>query len=142
MSFNKQAYNNEYNKKTYTGISFRLNNVTDKDILDCLKQSEGNMKEYICKLIRSDIKTRERRRGIKMNRSGRPENLDWQRWPFEIIEFTNGNDRYTVGFAAGIEQARSVALHHVETHPDAGATMIYQRTYDDYVKAVIAVQVI
>lgn len=45
---------NEYNKEHYKVISFRLDYVKDRDIIDFLENIESN-KTYICALIRESI---------------------------------------------------------------------------------------
>lgn len=60
MSFDKAAYNKAYNRERYAGISFRINKETEKDIAEALRE-QSNIKEYICRLIRADVKRKQRR---------------------------------------------------------------------------------
>ena len=140
MSFDKKKYNNEYNKKTYTGISFRLHTVNDADVLDALKDI-SNVKEYLCKLIRQDKRKNERKHGYQYNRGDRKVHLNYTKYPYEVIEFKEANDRYTVGYAEKVETAQGIADAYLMKHPDAGAVAIYERVYDDHISAYAAVQV-
>lgn len=140
MSFDKKAYNNAYNKKTYTGVSFRLHSVNDADVLDALKDVT-NVKEYLCKLVRQDKRRNERKHGYQYNRGDRKVHLNYQKYPFEVIEFNELNGRYTIGYAESYDIARGIADEYLRKHPDAGAVMIYERMHDETINAWVAVQV-
>ena len=56
---NKQEYNNQYNRSAYTGISFRLSNKSEQEVIDWIRSQE-NAKEYICSLIVKDMKRRKK----------------------------------------------------------------------------------
>lgn len=142
MSFDKQAYNNEYNKRTYTGISIRLNNQADADVLDFLQKENENTKALICKLIRTEIKRRRARKGWQLNNGDRKLHADIKRYPFEVIELLAFNDRYTVGFAASIEGAQDLVYYYQARNEAAGPLAIYERRYDPDLHTRYAVQVI
>lgn len=142
MSFDKKAYNAAYNKQNYAGISFRINKETEKDIAEALRE-QSNVKEYICRLIRSDVKRQRRRAGWAMNTGDRKIHADVQRYPFEVIEFLANNDRYTIGFTQSLEAAESMLAWYISHHEDAGPCAIYCRKVShDRITAVYAVQVI
>lgn len=143
MAFSKAEYNNNYNKQNYIGVSFRVHKHNDKDIADALKGQE-NMKEYICRLIRADVRKRQRRKGWSMNNGNRKIHKDIARYPFEVVEFLAFNDRYTVGFTQTLEAAESMMAWYVQHNTDAGPLAVYCRRMDrDHgVNAVYAVQVI
>lgn len=142
MSFDKAAYNNAYNKERYVGISFRINKETEKDIAEALKE-QRNIKEYICKLIRSDVKRQRRRAGWALNTGDRKIHADVDRYPFEVIEFLANNDRYTIGFTQSYDAAESMLAWYVSHNEDAGPVAIYIRRIDRErgVNAGYAVQV-
>lgn len=141
MSFDKAAYNNAYNKEKYLGVSFRINRTTEKDIADALKDV-ANMKEYICRLIRADVKKKQRRAGWQMNRGDQKIHKDIQRYPFEVVEMVGFNDRYTVGFAENLDAANMMLAYYAKRNESAGPLAIYHRFYDEHVGARCAVQVI
>lgn len=141
MSFNKQIYNNAYNREKYTGVSFRINKITEKDISDALSEQD-NVKEYICRLIRADVRKRQRKAGWAMNKGDRRIHADIARYPFEVVEFLSHNDRYTVGFTQSLDAAESMVAWYVEHNQDAGPIAIYCRRYDERVGVRYAVQVI
>ena len=140
MSFDKAAYNNAYNKEKYLGVSFRINKQTEKDIADALKDV-SNMKEYICRLVRADVKKRQRRAGWAMNRGDQKTHKDYARFPFEVIEMVGFNDRYTVGFAEDLDAANMMLSYYAQKNEAAGPLAIYHRFYDKDLKAMAAIQV-
>ena len=139
MAFNKQDYNNNYNRDKYIGVSFRVNRETEKDIADALKAQE-NMKAYICGLILADQKRKERKAGFVRSRSDRKAHLNYGKYPFEVIEMLANNDRYTVGYAESYEAAQALSASYSSTTA-TGEVKIYQRTYDDTISAWGAVEV-
>lgn len=141
MSFDKSAYTNAYNKEKYLGVSFRINRISEKDIADALKDVT-NMKEYICRLIRADVKRKQRRAGWAVNRGDKKIHQDYKRYPFEVIEMVGFNDRYTVGFAEDLDAANMMLSYYAQKNEAAGPLAIYHRFYDDTVKAVCSVQVV
>lgn len=139
MAFNKQDYNNTYNKDKYIGVSFRVNRETEKDIADALK-AQPNMKAYICGLILADQKRRERKAGFVRSRSDRKAHMNYGKYPFEVIEFLANNDRYTVGYAESYDAAQALSASYSATTA-TGEVKIYQRFYDDHISAWSAVEV-
>lgn len=140
MAFNKQSYNNAYNKDKYIGVSFRVNRETEKDIADALK-AQDNMKAYICGLILADQKRKERKTGYVRSRSDRKAHMNYGKYPFEVIEFLANNDRYTVGYAENMMAAVSLSASYSATTA-TGEVKIYQRIYDDHIGAWAAVEVL
>lgn len=140
MSFDKTAYNNAYNRERYIGVSFRINKITEKDIADALKDVT-NMKEYICRLIRADVKRKQRRAGWAMNRGDIKTHKDFSRYPYEVIEMVGFNDRYTIGFAEDLHAANMMLAYYAQKNQGAGPLAIYHRFYDKDLKAMAAIQV-
>ncbi len=139
MAFNKQDYNNNYNRGKYIGVSFRVNRETEKDIADALK-AQDNMKAYICGLILADQKRKERKAGFVRSRSDRKAHMNYGKYPFEVIEMLANNDRYTVGYAENYEAAQALSASYSSTTA-TGEVKIYQRFYDDHISAWSAVEV-
>lgn len=129
MAFNKQDYNNTYNKDKYIGVSFRVNRETEKDIADALK-AQPNMKAYICGLILADQKRRERRAGFVRSRSDRKAHMNYGKYPYEVIEMLANNDRYTVGYAESYEAAQALSASYTATTA-TGEVKIYYRFFDN-----------
>ena len=138
MSFDKQKYNDAYNKANYSTVSFRINKKDDKKILEHLK-AQPKLKEYICSLILKDIQRYERKTGYVRSKADRKAHLNYQKYSFEVIECVGINDRYTVGFAESYEAAQALAISYISQHQTAGPLTIYQRFYDDTVKAHVAI---
>lgn len=140
MGFNKQSYNNDYNKSNYIGVSFRVNKQTEKHIADALK-AQDNIKAYICGLILADQKRKERKAGFVRSRSAdRKTHLNYGKYPFEVIEVLANNDRYTVGYAETYDAAIALTASYTATTA-TGEVKIYQRIYDDTIGAWGAVEV-
>jgi len=141
MSENKRAaYNNAFNRDNYTGVSFRLNNRTEQDVIDVLK-SAGSVKAYIVKLIRTDQRRRDARNGRVFNNGDRRMHENIDKYPFEVVEFIRGNDRYTVGFADCIENAQAMLSTYASRQQNAGPLKIYERRQDPDLNCVYAVEV-
>ena len=138
MSFDKRQYNDAYNKANYSTVSFRINKKDDKKILEHLK-AQPKLKEYICSLILKDIQRYERKTGYVRSKADRKAHLNYQKYSFEVIECVGINDRYTVGFAESYEAAQALAISYISQHQTAGPLTIYQRFYDDTVKAHVAI---
>lgn len=139
MTYDKQTYNNAYNKNKYVGVSFRISTSADQDIIDALKEQE-NVKAYICKLIRSDQKRRARRRGI-IHGSDRSTARNYKKFPYEVLEDLPGCDHYTVGFTSDYDSAVMMAAEYASRTEGCGRLRIMCRTYDQTLNAVTAVEV-
>lgn len=142
MSFDKAKYNNEYNSKNYTGISIRLSNKEDADVIEFLRSSDLNTKALICKLVRTEMKRRQTKKGWHMNNGDRKIHKDYKKYPFEVVELLAFNDRYTVGFASTYEAAQDLLFTYQQRNQEAGPMAVYHRFYDPDLKTVGAVQVI
>lgn len=141
MGFDKQKYNDAYNKAKYINISFRISRDKDKHIMEMLSRQE-NVKAYICDLITKDIKRFERRTGFVRNRGDRSVHLNYSKYPYEVIEWINDIDRYTVGFAENMDAAVTMAVGYSSARDRAhGPLRIYERDYDDYIKAYTCCEV-
>lgn len=138
MAFNKQSYNDAYNKAKYSTVSFRINKKDDQKILEHLK-AQPKLKEYICGLIIKDMQRLERRSGYVRSKADRKAHLNYQKYEYEVIEAIGINDRYTVGFAESYEAAQALAISYIGQHQTTGPLTIYQRFYDDTVKAHVAI---
>ena len=141
MSFNKTTYNNAYNKQNYIGVSFRINRTTEKDVADALKAVD-NIKAYICKLIRADVKKKQRRAGWAMNRGDKKVHADFKRYPFEVVELLAFNDRYTVGFAEDLDAAHAMLAHYQARNQECGPLAVYHRFHDPDLNVIASVQVV
>lgn len=137
----KQIYNNAYNKANYTGVSFRINNVTEKDIKEMLDMQE-NLKAYICKLIRGDIKRQKQlQRRVLLNPGDRQIYKDINKYCFEVTEDLPFDNHYIVGFAEDIENAQILLGEFAARTPQHGKLRILFRWYDTDLKCVASREV-
>ena len=120
---NKQEYNNQYNRAAYTGISFRLSNRAEGELIDWIR-SQDNAKEYICSLIIRDMKRRKKAEREMRNR----ENLYNQQFTWEVLEDLPYNDHYAVGYTNSFLEAVTILSHHSESQ--TGPLGIIERGYD------------
>lgn len=126
----KQIYNNAYNKAKYTGISFRINNVTEKDIKEML-DLQDNLKAYICKLIRGDIKRQKQlQRRVLLNPGERKLYADVGKYCFEVTEDLPFDDHYIVGFAEDVENVQMLMGEFAARNPQHGKLRILYRWHD------------
>ena len=126
----KQLYNNAYNKANYTGISFRINNTTEHDIKEMLDMQD-NLKAYICKLIRGDIKRQKQmQRRVLLNNGDRKVYEDIDKYCFEVTEDLPFDNHYIVGFAEDIENAQILLGEFAARTPQHGKLRILFRWHD------------
>lgn len=121
---NKQEYNNQYNRSAYTGISFRLSNRSEQELIDWIR-SQDNVKDYICSLISKDMKRRKKQEREERNR----QNLFNQQLTWEVLEDLPYNDHYAVGYTNSFLEAVTILSHHSESH--TGPLGIVERSYDN-----------
>lgn len=140
MTFDKTKYNNEFNKRNYTGVSFRLNSEKEANIIEHLKKQE-NLKEYICKLVSADMKRIAARSRRIMNKSDRNLWKDYQRYPYEVIEDLPYDSHYTVGFAEDVDNAALLLAEYARRTKNPGALHIIHREYDPDLNVVRSIEV-
>lgn len=136
----KMAYNNAYNKTNYTGVSFRLNNTSDAEVLAMLK-AQDNLKAYLCRLVMADIRQKERKKGRVMNRGDRRIHDNIKLYPYEIIEELPNGDRFSVGFCDDMNNAVLMIAEYAARVPVTGPLHILQRSYDPDMRCIMAVEV-
>ena len=137
MTYNKQKYNDAYNRANYTGISFRLSNSQDVDVLSALKRCD-NLKAYICRLVREDL---QKQRKLVFNPADRRLQMDYQKYPFEVLEDLPYGDRYSVGFAEDLDNALIMMGEYSRRQKGCGKLHVLHREYDEHVKALRALEV-
>lgn len=120
---NKQEYNIQYNRSAYTGISFRLSNRSEQELIDWIR-SQDNAKEYICGLISKDMKRRKKQDREARNR----QNLFNQQFTWEVLEDLPYNDHYAIGCTNSFLEAVTMVAHAAESH--TGPLGIVERGYD------------
>ena len=125
---NKMEYNNAYNKQNYTGISFRLNSRTESDLICWIRQQE-NTKEYICDLIRKDIKRQSKRIRQERNEANKAN----QALTYEVLEDLPFNDHYAAGYTDSIIEAMKILASYSHSK-DCGPLSIVERGYDPDIK--------
>lgn len=123
---NKQEYNNQYNRNAYTGISFRLSNRTESEMIDWIR-SQDNAKEYICSLISKDMKRKKKAEREMRNR----ENLYNQQFTWEVLEDLPYNDHCSLIYTNSFMEAVSELYNYQQrVHPTLGPIGIIERGYD------------
>lgn len=122
MDFNKNKYSAEYNKKNYTGISFRLNNETEADLIDFL--NHRNTKQYITDLIRKDIRKDSRRRFVIKGSGYAHNHID--EYPLEVLEELPG-DHYSIGYVETLDDAALLIMNYCERATPAGVISVIHR---------------
>ena len=133
--FNKADYTAAYNKANYHSYSIRFNNASEADIIRRITE-EGGPKDYITRLIRADIKARERRNPrILTPRSGkRPpkKQASYQHnhineYPLEILEQLPGGGYRSIDYAMDMDDAAVTIMKYCDRGTPAGAIVIARR---------------
>lgn len=125
--FNKIAYNAEYNRKTYHNYTIRFNQQTEADIIRRISE-EGGPKDYITRLIRADIKARQRRNPyiVTGRKSAGYEHDHLKDFPVEVLEEIPGGYK-SIGYAADMDDAALMIMNYCDQGTPAGAIMIAHR---------------
>ena len=133
--FDKAAYTAAYNKANYHSYTIRFNIKSESDIIRRISE-EGSAKEYIMRLIRQDIKARERRnpyiisrkpgkRPVKKAASYQHDHL--KEFPYEVLEARAGGGYRSIGYAENMDNAVVIILNYMERGTPAGEMVIVQR---------------
>ena len=114
MSFDKMAYNADYNKNNYQSFSFRLAKAgEDADIIKHLK-AQPNLKPYLCSLIRKDMKEKARKSRYVVRTGSSYEHDHVKQCPYEVIEDLPYGDHYSIGYAATMDDAALLIMNYVD----------------------------
>ena len=122
---NKQEYNNSYNKNNYTGISFRLSNTNEKDLIRWL-ESQENTKGYIVSLIRADMDKRQKQQR-KLENAYHEMGRDL---PYEVLEDLPYNDHHSVAYAGSLLEALKRLEEFTSSSDPMGRVSIIERDFD------------
>ena len=125
--FDKKAYTAEYNRKTYHNYTIRFNQGTEADIIKRISE-EGGPKDYITRLIRADIKARQRRNPyiVTGRKSAGHEHDHLKEFPFEVLEQIPGGYK-SIGYAADMDDAAFMIMNYCDPGTPDGAIMIARR---------------
>ena len=125
-NFVKTDYNREYNRAHYTSISLRLDTEKDGDLIKWLK-AQGNLTDFIRKLLRSDMKRSQRRHKWHL-RGGSYEHDNVRDFPFEVVEKLPYYDYYSVGFCHTLDDAALMIMNYcTQQGTPEGQLMILRR---------------
>ena len=122
MSFEKSAYNSDYNKKNYKSFAVRFNVESEADIIDYLQHQE--LKKYLTSLIRKDMKKDQKKKGSIAGpefRHNHPET-----WCYEVIEDLP-NDHYSIGYAESLDEAKQMIVDYCNEGTPSGMIYIVER---------------
>lgn len=119
----KAEYNNAYNKANYTGVSFRLSNSEEADLIRWIRSQE-NAKSYICTLVRADMAKQKNAEYTRMVKYARAD----QKRSYEIMEAIY-DDHYTIGYSDSYDEALMVCANKAFTSC-IGPVILVERGYD------------
>ena len=123
---NKQEYNNQYNRASYTGISFRLSNRTESDLIDWIR-SQDNAKDYICSLVMKDMIKQKKHARLVRNLEAKANQVK----DFEVMEDLPYHDHYSIKYTDSfIDALTTVAHYSSDQHAQHGPLSIVERGYD------------
>ena len=119
----KAEYNNAYNKANYTGVSFRLSNSEEADLIRWIRSQE-NAKSYICTLVRADMAKQKKAEYNRMVKEARAD----QKKSFEIMEALY-DDHFTIGYSDSYEEAMT-ACGNMTIASCVGPVIVVERGFD------------
>ena len=134
--FNKADYTAAYNKSNYHSYTIRFNINSESDIIRRITE-EGGAKEYITRLIRQDIKARDRRNPYIITRkpgkkpvkkAASYEHDHLKEFPFEVLEALPGGGYNSIGYAGTVDDSIIIILNYVEKGTPAGEILIAERS--------------
>lgn len=124
--FVKSEYTQKYNKDTYKCISFRFNKQSEPDLIAWL-DNQDSVTDYIRKLIRSDMKTSQRRHAWHRRTKASYEHNDVKHYPYEVIECLPYHDHNTLGYVRSMDEAADLIIKYCEQGCPLGEIIIVQR---------------
>lgn len=126
--FNKAGYTKEYNKANYQSYSARFNIRSEQDVLRRIAE-EGSFKEYITRLIRRDINTRERRNPyiITGRKSAGGQHDRIKDFPCEVLESLPGGGYRSLGYCESMDDAAILIMNYCDQGTPSGALVIAKR---------------
>ena len=119
----KAEYNNAYNKANYTGVSFRLSNSEEADLIRWIRNQE-NAKAYICSLVRADMAKQKKADQARKVKDARAD----QKKSFELMEAFY-DSHYTISYSDSYEEAL-MACMNMNIASCVGPVIVVERGFD------------
>lgn len=100
-SYNKKiAYNKNYNRNNYKAYTFRLNKVSDADLIDCLDNMDTV--QFIRKALKEFISKHTLMQNLKSRKNKRIG------FPYEVYTVTEEGFRELIGSAEDLDNAKDI----------------------------------
>lgn len=96
----KIAYNNDYNRNNYKAYTFRLNRVSDADLIECLDNMDTV--QFIRKALKEFIQKHTLMQNLKSRKSKKLG------MPYEVYTVSEDGVRELIGSAEDLDNAKDI----------------------------------
>lgn len=121
---NKLAYNNAYNKRKYKAYTFRLDQIRDADLIECLDNMDTV--QFIRKALKEFISKHTLMQNLKSRKNKRIG------FPYEIYTVTEEGFRELIGSAEDLDNAKDIRDASYSRSSDIADCIIVKRYMNKY----------
>lgn len=130
----KIAYNKDYNRNNYKAYTFRLNRVSDADLIECLDNMDTV--QFIRKALKEFIQKHTLMQNLKSRKNKRIG------FPYEVYTVSEDGFRELIGSAEDLDNAKSLRDAVCVMVPDVTAdNCIIVKRYMNKYGTVVAMKV-
>lgn len=120
----KIAYNNDYNRNNYKAYTFRLNRVSDADLIECLDNMDTV--QFIRKALKEFIQKHTLMQNLKSRKSKKIG------FPYEVYTVTADGFRELIGSAEDLDNAKDIRDAAYSRRSDIADCIIVKRYMNKY----------
>lgn len=128
----KIAYNKDYNRNNYKAYTFRLNRVSDADLIDCLDKMDTV--QFIRKALKEFIRKHTIMQNLKSRKNKRIG------FPYEVYTVTEEGFRELIGSAEDLNNAKDIRDAAYSRSAEIADCIIVKRYMNKY-GTVVAMKV-
>lgn len=128
----KIAYNKDYNRNNYKAYTFRLNRVSDADLIECLDNMDTV--QFIRKALKEFISKHTLMQNLKSRKNKRIG------FPYEVYTVTEEGFRELIGSAEDLDNAKDIRDAAYSRSSDIADCIIVKRYMNKY-GTVVAMKV-
>ena len=121
---NKLTYNNAYNKRKYKAYTFRLDQIRDADLIECLDNMDTV--QFIRKALKEFISKHTLMQNLKSRKNKRIG------FPYEIYTVTEEGFRELIGSAEDLDNAKDIRDASYSRSSDIADCIIVKRYMNKY----------
>lgn len=120
----KIAYNKDYNRNNYKAYTFRLNRVSDADLIECLDNMDTV--QFIRKALKEFIQKHTLMQNLKSRKSKKIG------FPYEVYTVTADGFRELIGSAEDLDNAKDIRDAAYSRRSDIADCIIVKRYMNKY----------